>query len=774
MILGRALLVIVGLASIGAAVWSVWPNTTTRDAEEGALDTSGDDPAAPSDLEALQSPERATASQVSDGPRARDRSSTGGQTEPTIREPSASGRITVSVTNDAGDRLAGASVRFTQAGDSIESPTDARGIAMASDLVWGRWQISVTSAVHAPRTVHAQLAPRNAHRRFHLRLTSGKYLRGRVLSESDQPIHEARVDWSPEGGPIVTARTASDGSFRMTGLAASFGQLRVTHPSYRPHFEDFAAVSPEARVIRLAMTELRIRGRVIESGSELPIEGVIVRSRLGRADRDSMVPSDALPDVTTDSEGRFSIVGLRPGWIHLTALHEDFAPGSESTRLGDPLAPELVIRLGSSLILQGVVQVANTRRPVPSLRLIGETLQGARFSTRTDDRGAFSVRAPVHPGNLIAWSTLSEDWALVPPQQVPAAASAIELRVARALTVSGSVVDARSRQPVAGANVRVEGESSAATDFTDEAGRFVLAGIPATSAFGLIATHVDYMSAHWETSFTASSVLDIVIAMEKGLRIRGRVQTPIGEAVPDAQVRVRSRSEEIASVASDGEGGFRTSPLPPGSYVVLAEWREERSEEVEVDLDAATEEVVLTIGAGPFLHGRFVDENDSRLAEIRVQLRRDDQFVAETRSDERGHFRFDNLEEGALYDLDLGGNRRFELPELSPWEPSTQEHVLRLIHRRVGVVEGHVETTAEALPGTISVEAHRQDQVGAPPTGERLRPASETGRFRLDDVPVGDYRFVILAEGFEPAETTGRVEADRVLQLGRIVLSPRE
>src|SRR6266446_6969256 len=55
-----------------------------------------------------------------------------------------------------------------------------------------------------------------------------------------------------------------------------------------------------------------------------------------------------------------------------------------------------------------------------------------------------------------------------------------------------------------------------------------------------------------------------------GAELTGRVLDPQGRSVPNASVRLRVATTEIAKTTTDDQGEFRLAAISPGSYHLLA------------------------------------------------------------------------------------------------------------------------------------------------------------------------------------------------------------
>jgi hypothetical protein len=84
----------------------------------------------------------------------------------------------------------------------------------------------------------------------------------------------------------------------------------------------------------------------------------------------------------------------------------------------------------------------------------------------------------------------------------------------------------------------------------------------------------------------------IAIALERGARIEGRVQTPAGAPVANANLRIVERGERLGfplTLASDADGRYTSAWLPPGKYTIEAFAPEDptrRSDAKELEVEA--------------------------------------------------------------------------------------------------------------------------------------------------------------------------------------------
>jgi hypothetical protein len=246
----------------------------------------------------------------------------------------------------------------------------------------------------------------------------------------------------------------------------------------------------------------------------------------------------------------------------------------------------------------------------------------------------------------------------------------VAVRMTSAIAVKGRVVE-RGGAPVAGASVRfvarpwyddafgfmTEGQS-------DKDGAFELPPVPATafdSMQGGAAT-IEARAKSWpasSVSVTADALRagEVVVTLERGAFLRGRLARPTGDPVGGEEVRL---TDGRSVVASDADGRFEL-PLPRDGGAALA-----RRPVVRIMKNA--DEVATTIGGGwgaPKLLGRFrgdrgdidlgdvtlvagksvkgvvVDLDDKPVAAGDVTIALAGVAIAATQTDDDGKFEFD-------------------------------------------------------------------------------------------------------------------------------------
>jgi hypothetical protein len=166
--------------------------------------------------------------------------------------------------------------------------------------------------------------------------------------------------------------------------------------------------------------------------------------------------------------------------------------------------------------------------------------------------------------------------------------------VVRTGRLSGVVViDGTSGTPVRGAIVTVSGAalSRARSVLTDDAGSFVVAGLPA-GRFTLSASKAPFVPMAFGATrpgrqgtaivlAAGQTIDDVTIRLPRGGVITGMLRDPEGQAAPDVEVWALTSTAAIAAVPlstipsakTDDRGVYRIYGLPAGDYSVAATFR---------------------------------------------------------------------------------------------------------------------------------------------------------------------------------------------------------
>ena len=520
-------------------------------------------------------------------------------------------------------------------GGLFAGSSDSRDVRIAGDLTFELRALSAEQkyAVHvqAERLVDffdlRFSAEPGEHRVYDIPLSAGSVVSGHVLTQRRELVAGASVEANLRGGGLMqmigsgseSVETDDDGVFTLYGLAAGKLTLAAQADGY------LDAEGPELEVKdgqRLDGYEIvldpgnEIAGRVEWTDGSAARHALVVASTRERQGWRNEIARDQ-----TDENGAFVLSGLGEGPYELRAELE--AAGAEEERPAAPVRTAMLDRrgdLGALSIsapsentstwrarLQGVlpktagvllvlqpptgfrgIVVDDTGAPVKSFRVEASPAGDMPWSNGiqrdfTSEDGAFEL-AGVHEGDWSVKATAEGHAAAAKvPITVPQVGPPITLRLDRAITVRGTVVDP-SGTPVAGAKVEARGGDSergfsrgdSTTTESDEDGGFRFEDL-APSGLALTASREGWAPSEAVPLIAApgSSVADVVLTLRVGATITGEVYDAKGE--PDTGALVTAGGGGFGAfgagdltATADSAGTFRIEHVPPGKVTVVA------------------------------------------------------------------------------------------------------------------------------------------------------------------------------------------------------------
>ncbi|MEV4627799.1 carboxypeptidase regulatory-like domain-containing protein [Micromonospora sp. NPDC049523] len=252
------------------------------------------------------------------------------------------------------------------------------------------------------------------------------------------------------------------------------------------------------------------------------------------------------------------------------------------------------------------------------------------------------------------------------------------------------------------------------------------------------------------------------LAAAQGPGLEGTITNQLtGEPVSGAGIVIQHRDGSGWNFANSDNAGMFAFPEATGDYVVrvmasgyVEQWLNGHQNQWEAD--TITAPATLQIPMMPIqygdLAGRVVTQNGGGLADVGVELRRNNNWVAHTGTDAKGRYQFPNIEAGPNYTIKFilpSGQQIWYDGASSEWDatPFTVNPDTTTTVNLTRPPVGHL--TIRALD-----KVTRQPIVGYCfyPQGGPLNWATTctdaTGRAKVRELPVGDYR----GGGFDPNE----------------------
>ena len=610
----------------------------------------------------------------------------------------------------------------------------------------------------------------------------GPGVRGTVLDTRDAPLAGAAVELLPvpdphaealalrrgtfRPEPVAEAVAAADGSFRLSAPTPGVWRLRASADGRLPMVTQPLALVADhtldaVRLPQAVEVELRVRDPAAR-----PAAGAFVRT-LSHEDlaalRSGATWQPERRQGRTGDDGRLRLVRMPDERLRAWAITPGFWQGE-----GD---------LGER---SGALELRAARRR--ELRLVrhdggpaegvvvgaGEVAWPVAVSDRT---GTVSFAAP-HDEEVRLRLVLPGGW-IVPASLPPAGdddrPAVVELPPVGGL--SGQVVDAGTRSPLAGAVVwpaAVPGRAA----ITDARGRFAWSGLPPGEPF-LRAAAPRHLEAEVRVGVQPARTARAVVALRPAAAAAGRVVDVRGRPVNGATVTIAAAGDEDPRVdageprsidTADG-GRFRVAGLDPDrGYRLEVERRGYAPAGETLSPGGSKEwtglEIVLVPGGSAV--GRVVDREKRPVPGAEVRLLGDGGAADATgagadRTDVEGRFRILDLHAGRFtLSVRAAGFAPRVAPGVELPEGNAAVDLGVVVLEPEAAVTGRVEEPEGAPVAGAAVRTVERSLTTVPPA---TAATGTDGSFRLTGLAPGE-RVTLVAEldGFAPA-LSGEVQA---------------
>lgn len=625
-----------------------------------------------------------------------------------------------------------------------------------------------------------------------VRLPAPRSLPGRVVdARNSRPVAGA-LAWN-DRDPGAFVMTDADGRYRL-GVPAEMTAIEVVAEGYlRARVGATPARARLGRPLNLGLEPAAQLAGLVTGGGR-PIAGALVEAvpHAARGERELDPRARALDRAATDAEGRFRLRRLEPGQRYeLRARREGYFPAAVDTTVfappasGEPLRFELApvralsgqVKDSQGRALEGVeidVQPAMRAGRTPPVLQPAGVEEAAGTAPRSDAQGRFLLsRLPAATVDAVlrksGFAPLVLRRVRIPPGAGPFDLGKIVLNPGAALR--GRVVDTASR-PVTGAEVFLLEEeprpfqeplvADRPKSATSRTGEFAFRDLTAAVPLHLFVRARGYRTA-LVRGVRPPREQPLVVTLEPGLSLRGRVVDEAGSPVPGAFVEATwyptlpddpERRETGMPVSfrtrTVRSGRFEIEGLPRGEVELSAQARgflEKEIRGIELPRPEGTREIEIALERGAVLTGRVTTTAGDPVAGARVQV-----GEAGGASDRDGQY----LVEGA------------------PLGP-----------QRVSVVHSHhrrLETTYTLRPESntldlqlepgVEVSGRAVDERGRPVSGARVALQSADrrqynaltaadGGFVFPAVERARYRLSAEREGYAASEAPGAVTVER-------------
>ncbi len=517
-------------------------------------------------------------------------------------------------------------------------------------------------------------------------------------SETGEPVPDVLVS---VGNSAYTGRTNGQGAYIIRRVDPGEHTMLARHADYHDGSDRIVADGPGKIELNFSIDPITtgiVVGTAINSATGAPLANVTV--------------TIAGQTVTTDSVGRFRIVDIESGDLHVQAGGEGYRPARTDVTLEARTTVETVLELEpiTEGTVRGVVRNAATGEPVANA-----DIQIGPQHAVTDDAGRFEVADVTQGDTSVAVRKTLFEPAMETVDVI--AMQAVDVDIAITPITYGDLVvtvtDASSGQPLAATLVRLTADLSGETGAD---GRVRFEKVPAGEGL-LSATRHAYVANEQNYVLEPATELEQTLALEPvtvGSVAGMVVNADSGEALAGATVTIGARK-----AMTDDDGRFRIDELAAGEINVSAVKPVFEASRVGATVIAAeTVDVELTLEPVTYgtIRGVVVDATTSRpIADATIAV-----SGRNTRTNAAGEFELDRVSAGELL---LTANKRVyeqveDRFELSPAEAETRRIALPPI--TYGDVQGTVVDADSGAPlagvevslGTVRVQTDADGRFG--------------------------------------------------------------
>ncbi len=417
----------------------------------------------------------------------------------------------------------------------------------------------------------------------------GCQIRGRVLDELQMPLAHCQVVLQSQDGETAQGWSNDLGLFRLPAMAQQPATLTLYHNHFGSLHRQFVLGENEDRDLGdLRMpTRSGLMVRVQAQDSQEPVADarLILTPLLQPSSYSGFAQTVQQAQAKTDKQGQAIFYGLTEQSYRLRceAFGNVVTEQTYNHQPGLSRTPQLNLSLSAERICRGVVLDAR-----------GEALAGANLQAHalplgpliqgiSDEEGAFSLHG-LPDLNCYLSAEADGHQPLILEEYRPSDKD-LSLRLTKGLSLSGQVLAANGKQPIAGAWLRLhyhggplmlrqDGLFLAQTK-TDSQGRFRFSDLVP----GIL--HVEVGSTGFATKQFGPAQPGpdpVTLELSAASLVTGKVLGPASSPLSNAIVQVWNHntpgsdaSLALAQVHSDEDGSFQLTGLPAGDYRLLVQ-----------------------------------------------------------------------------------------------------------------------------------------------------------------------------------------------------------
>lgn len=469
----------------------------------------------------------------------------------------------------------------------------------------------------------------------------GAPIAGVAVTAGDPRIQPMPVgfDYTPDRLRGALAHSDASGRFTLRNLGAGYHRLVARKTGFATVAQGGVHVRPGRAPLTITMQPAERLEVVVVDPTGAPVEGALVDVRLDesvRAGRQGFTRQFTWARERTDPRGRVTVADLpraRELGVVLQVTHPAFTEFYESLSAQPPSPYRITLQPLAEL----------TGQPV-RVRLVGpdgEEIAGTAGYVQISGEGSagyFERRAPIAADGPTTVEGIPSGehylYVLAPGYregtrtiEVGRAPLDVELSLTRGAVARGTVLDALSGEPIAGATVR-QNEVNAVE--TDTAGRFALHGLAGgrTLMGAMRVSAPGYLDASPAVPFPRGAMeVEMAIHLQPVSTLRvveGVVRGPGGSPVAGALLALELSGVQPYTVQTQSgiDGRFAFEGLPPDHLPDPARIRilhaHHALADVQLARSALWEPLTIRLERGRRVRGRVLDETGAPVADASV------------------------------------------------------------------------------------------------------------------------------------------------------------
>jgi len=661
-------------------------------------------------------------------------------------------------------------LRVTSAGKPVANAIVVSGIDVSRTDAAGEVPAPFSTTAYVVHPDYA-ISKHTGNNGLEVKLSRGVAVRGRVV-DAKGPVAHATV--SINGWPL--AQTGDDGTFAIAHAPDGWQSIAAVRGS-----DAGTATRPKTGALEIRIAPgATFTGTLRDSSRGGAVAGA--RMTISNTDDDSIVS-------VTDAKGSFTAGPLLPRAYQIAGMHPAYSIESASVTL--PATRTRSFAAQAFARAKGRV-IDEDRKPVAMAFVSSNSAASSRAHTSvTNANGEFAVRvipSPQFPTPLLAnkrdyvtVSTAAQSW------KAGEVKDNIVITLPHGFVAQVRVID-KQRQPVPNAMVNVSrtGEGirrSLAVGCADPSkpdchrtGADGLMTVRTTEGKHEVMVYGDDVSpVRMQNQMLTAKAATIVVTVDRGIEISGRVVRPDGTPAADAMVEtptgVMPRSAQTMA-----DGTFKLTGIASGPAVLTAHSSDGILSSPPLTVTAPAKNVTLTIPRGARIEGRVLDRATQQpVTDFTVGLptRSQRMVPAEPRAEKTihaddGSYAIDNVPPGAV-DLVVraAGYVSGTRGDITAEDGKTVTGIDIQLDRGA-TISGRV--TAGGTP-VAGVDVRPASQRMAPMMSQQLAASGAgattdgDGFYKLDGIAEGDRLIEFHKQGFVTAQKPVEVKAGNDVHL---------